>query len=112
MLAGWGSEQSCPHRISAIAQRRKRRAKTAPTRYTRANSSHTTRCAMSGDVRRKVTRRRVLQTGAGLAAAGSLAAGQASAAPLPIGGANVYESLGIKPVINATGTVTVLGGSL
>src|SRR5919202_41027 len=64
---------------------------------------------MSGKGRGKVTRRRVLQAGAGLAAGGVLAPGGAAA---PAGGPGVYEALGVKPVINATGTVTVLGGSL
>ncbi len=57
-----------------------------------------------------MTRRGALKAGAGLAAGGVLAPGEsAPAAPV---GAGVYESLGVKPVINATGTVTVLGGSL
>jgi L-seryl-tRNA(Ser) seleniumtransferase len=55
-----------------------------------------------------MTRRRMLQTGAGLAVAGTLPAGAAEPAPKT----GVYESLGIQPVINATGTVTVLGGSV
>jgi D-glucosaminate-6-phosphate ammonia-lyase len=62
--------------------------------------------------RRNVTRRDVLQVGAGLAASGVLTSSSStSAAPLT----NVpspYEALGIKHVINATGTVTVLGGSV
>ncbi|HEV3436472.1 MAG TPA: aminotransferase class V-fold PLP-dependent enzyme [Gemmata sp.] len=61
---------------------------------------------------RNVTRRDVLQAGAGLAASGVLASSSStSAAPLT----NVpspYEALGLKHVINATGTVTVLGGSV
>jgi len=59
-----------------------------------------------------VTRRDVLQAGAGLAASGVLTSSSStSAAPLT----NVpspYEALGLKHVINATGTVTVLGGSV
>jgi L-seryl-tRNA(Ser) seleniumtransferase len=58
---------------------------------------------------RKMTRRSVLQAGAGLAAGGALASDAAAAPP---GGPGVYESLGLKPVINATGTVTMLGGSV
>ena len=58
----------------------------------------------------KLSRRRLLQTGAGLAAAGVLAepaiAAQTAARP------SVYEALGVKHVINATGTVTNLGGSV
>jgi L-seryl-tRNA(Ser) seleniumtransferase len=58
------------------------------------------------------TRRGVLQTGAGLALGGVLGAGElAAAAPKPEP-PRVYEALGVKHVINATGTVTFLGGSL
>jgi D-glucosaminate-6-phosphate ammonia-lyase len=58
-----------------------------------------------------MTRRGALKTGAGLALGGTLAPGQtAPAAPPAVPG--VYETLGVKPVINATGTVTILGGSL
>lgn len=58
----------------------------------------------------KITRRGMLLTGAGLAMSGNLepdalAAGEARKT-------NVYEAIGVKPVINATGTVTILGGSL
>ncbi len=59
---------------------------------------------------RKVTRRRALQTGAGIAAGAALTSATSSAAEPAMKG--VYESLGIKPVINATGTVTALGGSV
>jgi L-seryl-tRNA(Ser) seleniumtransferase len=59
-----------------------------------------------------LTRRRLLQTGAGLALGGVLAdddpAPAAADSPRP----SVYETLGVKHVINATGTVTFLGGSL
>jgi len=62
---------------------------------------------MSKKLTSKMTRRRMLQTGAGLALTGAV--GEAPAA-----GArpSVYEALGVKHVINATGTVTFLGGSL
>jgi L-seryl-tRNA(Ser) seleniumtransferase len=61
----------------------------------------------------RMSRRSVLQTGAGLALGGVLAPGEAgaSAAP-PAVRPDVYEALGVKHVINATGTVTALGGSL
>jgi L-seryl-tRNA(Ser) seleniumtransferase len=59
--------------------------------------------------RRKVTRRRVLQASAGLAATSALA-GETTAAESVR--SNVYADLDIKPVINAIGTVTVLGGSV
>ncbi len=58
-----------------------------------------------------MTRRSLLQTGAGLALGGTLAAGEGARAAPP-GPADVYAALGVKHVINATGTVTVLGGSL
>jgi L-seryl-tRNA(Ser) seleniumtransferase len=55
-----------------------------------------------------MSRRRALQAGAGLPLTGTVPpAGAADA-----GGADVYRTLGVKPVINATGTVTILGGSL
>ena len=58
----------------------------------------------------KPTRRRVLQAGAGLglAASGAVAPG----AEPPVKRSGVYEVLGMKPVINAVGTVTNLGGSV
>lgn len=67
---------------------------------------------MNEPSRRKVTRRRVLQAGAGLAASEALASGAAGAEPLPVKKPNVYEALGIKPIINAVGTVTMFGGSV
>jgi L-seryl-tRNA(Ser) seleniumtransferase len=61
---------------------------------------------------RKLTRRSLLQTGAGLALGTAIGTeGEADAAPTA-DRPGVYESLGIRHVINATGTVTVLGGSL
>jgi L-seryl-tRNA(Ser) seleniumtransferase len=51
-----------------------------------------------------MTRRRMLQTGAGLALG--------TAAEAKPGKPGVYETLGVRHVINATGTVTALGGSL
>src|SRR5437660_7848344 len=56
------------------------------------------------------SRRDVLKTGAGLALTGVLApAGLAAPEPAR---QSVYEVLGVKHVINATGTVTNLGGSV
>jgi L-seryl-tRNA(Ser) seleniumtransferase len=57
----------------------------------------------------KMTRRGLLQAGAGMALGGAL---PEAAAATPAAGPSVYEALGLKHVINATGTVTVLGGSL
>src|SRR5205814_10560 len=68
------------------------------------------RTAMSE--RRKMTRRGALQSGAGIALGGVLAASAAPAAGPAPEAASVYEALGVKHVINATGTVTFLGGSL
>src|SRR5437588_2009019 len=58
----------------------------------------------------KITRRGLLQAGAWLALGGALAEPAASAATVTR--PTVYEALGLKPVINAVGTVTMLGGSL
>src|ERR1035438_6859801 len=56
-----------------------------------------------------ITRRRLLQTGAALALApGAYASGAEVQPARP----SIYESLGLKHVINATGTVTNLGGSI
>jgi L-seryl-tRNA(Ser) seleniumtransferase len=57
-----------------------------------------------------LTRRRLLQAGAGLAVGGMLPeSGDAQpAAPRR----SVYEAIGVRHVINATGTVTNLGGSI
>ena len=58
----------------------------------------------------KMTRRGMLKAGTGLALGGMLGPGESAAAPS--GKPSVYEALGVKHVINATGTVTFLGGSL
>jgi L-seryl-tRNA(Ser) seleniumtransferase len=70
----------------------------------------------------KVTRRRLIQKGAGLAGASVLAETLGAAASQPLAPAlparggtpapSVYQALGVKHVINATGTVTNLGGSV
>ncbi len=60
---------------------------------------------------RNVSRRRALQAGAGLALGGTIASDEPAATAKPAR-SGVYEALGIKPVINATGNVTVLGGSV
>jgi L-seryl-tRNA(Ser) seleniumtransferase len=59
---------------------------------------------------RTITRRRLLHAGAGLALGGALA--ETAAAEPAAGRPSVYETIGVKHVINATGTVTNLGGSL
>ena len=60
----------------------------------------------------RMSRRRVLRTGAGLALGGVLAPSETGASAPPAVVPDVYEALGVKHVINATGTVTMLGGSL
>jgi len=56
----------------------------------------------------KPTRRRLLQTAAlSPAAAAAATTGQTASTP-----SSLYASLGIKPVINGVGVVTVLGGSI
>src|SRR5262249_4897794 len=61
---------------------------------------------------RTVTRRTLLQGGAGLALGGALGSGTTEAAGPRARGPDVDEALGVKHVINAAGTVTILGGSL
>jgi uncharacterized pyridoxal phosphate-dependent enzyme len=63
-----------------------------------------------GKTARKISRRRLLHASAGLAVTGILADTAAAAQDGPRQG--VYASLGLKHVINATGTVTNLGGSV
>jgi L-seryl-tRNA(Ser) seleniumtransferase len=61
----------------------------------------------------QVTRRSLLKSGAGLALGGVLGeAGAEAAETAQPARSSVYEALGVKHVINATGTVTILGGSL
>lgn len=57
----------------------------------------------------RVTRRTLFKTGAALAVVGSLGPTAAAAQPAR---QSIYESLGLKHIINATGTVTNLGGSI
>ncbi len=60
----------------------------------------------------EMTRRGMLQMGAGLTLGGVIAPGGAARGEGSKPVASVYEALGVKHVINATGTVTNLGGSL
>src|SRR5262245_4491732 len=60
----------------------------------------------------KVTRRGAFQAGAGMAAGGVLGTGETVRAEPPAGKPDIYEALGLKPVINAAGTFTALGGSV
>jgi L-seryl-tRNA(Ser) seleniumtransferase len=59
---------------------------------------------------RRMTRRRLFRTGAGMALGGVLAEAAPIVADAPR--QSVYQALGVKHVINATGTVTNLGGSV
>jgi L-seryl-tRNA(Ser) seleniumtransferase len=59
---------------------------------------------------RTITRRGLFQAGAGLALGGVLV--EASPAAPSDARASVYDRLGVQRIINATGTVTVLGGSV
>jgi L-seryl-tRNA(Ser) seleniumtransferase len=54
----------------------------------------------------------MLQTGAGLAIGGAISATDLGHAAPKKEGPTLYDTLGVKHVINATGTVTNLGGSL
>src|SRR5713226_2245078 len=60
----------------------------------------------------RLTRRRLLQTGAALALAPVACAPGSLACAAQPARQSVYEALGLKHVINATGTVTNLGGSI
>jgi len=60
----------------------------------------------------RMSRRKVLQAGTGMALGGFLGSENATGAKSQAATASVYETIGVKHVINATGTVTVLGGSL
>ena len=57
----------------------------------------------------KLTRRRLLETAAMSPAAAAAATGAALTASSP---SSLYARLGVKPVINGVGVVTVLGGSI
>src|SRR5712692_6433722 len=61
-------------------------------------------------MKKKISRRAVLATGTAVAVAAAL--GDPSAAAQPAARQSVYEALGVRHVINATGTVTNLGGSI
>src|SRR5713226_9311732 len=58
----------------------------------------------------QLTRRSLLGAGAGLALGGVL--GQTASPAQNAGRLSVYQTLDLRHVINATGTVTVLGGSV
>jgi D-glucosaminate-6-phosphate ammonia-lyase len=63
----------------------------------------------------RLSRRELFRTGGITGLAGLLPWQKASAAPAAAGtqiGPNIYESIGVKPIINCRGTLTVLGGSI
>jgi L-seryl-tRNA(Ser) seleniumtransferase len=59
-----------------------------------------------------LTRRGLLKSSAGLALASALDTGEPAQASQQPRKPNVYEALGVRPAINAFGTITYLGGSL
>lgn len=58
---------------------------------------------------RRMSRRTLLKTGVAMAATGALCPTAVASQPAR---QSIYESLGLKHIINATGTVTNLGGSI
>src|SRR5262245_37741339 len=64
---------------------------------------------MSRQERRTMTRRKLLQAGAGAAVGGAITLETEAAPPTKPG---VYEALGVKPIVNAAGTFTAMGGSV
>src|SRR4051794_39786377 len=61
---------------------------------------------------RRTTRRGFMMDAATITTAAAATASQAAAPTPPNPGANVYERIGVRPVINGVGTVTFLGGSV
>ena len=66
--------------------------------------------ALSSFRTKSISRRTLLRSGAALAAAGGVP--NASAAPALSFGGDMYQSIGVRPVINAKGVFTMLSGSL
>jgi L-seryl-tRNA(Ser) seleniumtransferase len=60
----------------------------------------------------QITRRGLLKTGAGVALGGMFAGSDLARAAEKSAKPSIYEAIGVKPVINAQGTMTYLGGSL
>lgn len=59
-----------------------------------------------------VSRRRFLQAGAAAPLAGAACAGGAAEATTGAAAVDIYQRLGVRPFINAVGTITVFSGSL
>jgi L-seryl-tRNA(Ser) seleniumtransferase len=60
----------------------------------------------------KMSRRKMLATGASAALGGALDSSTAAGTADEVRKPSVYEAIGVNHVINATGTVTILGGSI
>ena len=63
-------------------------------------------------MRSQATRRKFFRTSAALSALGTASAAKAARREPTLAGADVYTRIGVRPVINGMGTVTVLGGSI
>ena len=59
---------------------------------------------------KRTSRRTMLRSAAALTAAASVSPGPSEAAPLEIG-ADIYQSIGVRPVVNCRGTFTIISGS-
>lgn len=67
---------------------------------------------MSDESHYPITRRMVLKTGAGGAVSAALIREVCMATERAPRQGSVYEALGVRPIINAAGTITTLGGSI
>ena len=67
---------------------------------------------MLGSFIQRLTRRQWLGQGSWLALPGFLRAARAEASPGLRVGSDIYQSIGVRPLINCRGTLTVIGGSL
>lgn len=61
---------------------------------------------------RETTRRGLLRASAAMAFVGGAARPAGQAGERTLAGAEVYERLGVRPLINGAGTLTILGGSI
>ena len=59
-----------------------------------------------------INRRDLFRNGGALAALGTLRGGSAPAAAATLDiGKNIYQSIGVRPVVNCKGTFTIISGS-
>jgi L-seryl-tRNA(Ser) seleniumtransferase len=63
-------------------------------------------------IRKFTSRRELFRRGGMLAAASALFRGQAAAAGGLRIGPDIYQSIGVRPLINCRGTLTIISGSL